>query len=356
MFEFTHRKQTFLKAIAHLLFKSGALNVLNRIANQLRCNYDGAGKLAFPFVRRRSFGNVQILVYHRVNDDRDPFFPGTPVKVFRQQMEYLAANYNVTSLEDAVDGMVRKDVPDNVVVITFDDGYRDNYINAFPILKDLSLPATIFLATDSIGSGRALWHDRVFSAFRRTSVAFLEGFGTSSSKYRLATIDEKLFAQQEVLNFLRSRDDGEREFWIDFLIDKLEVTDCCEAPGLMLSWEEANIMHNSGVSFGSHTVTHPILSKLPYQRAREEIERSKDMIEARLHVPVKTFAYPNGRTHDFNECTKRLLKQAGYICALTTNFGANEIDQDLFELRRATPWDHDICTFGARLNYYKFAS
>jgi peptidoglycan/xylan/chitin deacetylase (PgdA/CDA1 family) len=252
--------------------------------------------------------------------------------------------------------MVSKDVADNTVVITFDDGYRDNYLNAFPILKDLSIPATIFLATDSIGSQRVLWHDRVFSAFRETRVEVLDDFGNNSQRYPLSTVEEKLLAQGEFLNFLWSLNDQDRLFWIDFLVEKLQVMDRKEVPGLMLSWEEIRIMHENGISFGSHTMTHPILSKLPLDRAREEIQKSKRVIEERLRTPIRTFAYPKGSGDDFDDSTKRLLKEAGYACAVTTKFGANESGQDLFDLRRATPWDQEICAFGLRLNYYKFCS
>jgi peptidoglycan/xylan/chitin deacetylase (PgdA/CDA1 family) len=347
-------KQSIIKAVARLFFYSGALYLFNRIVNRFQANENKEGKLVFPFLRKRKYGNVQILVYHRVNDDHDRYFSGMPLKVFRKQMEYLADNFNVCSLEEAVERMTRKDIPDNTVVITFDDGYRDNYLSAFPILKELSIPATIFLATDAIGSQRILWHDRVFSAFRRTRVAVLDGFGNYSQRYPLSTVEEKLFAQGAFLKFLWSLDDHEKTFWIDFLVEKLEVTDRKEMPGLMLSWEEVKIMHESGISFGSHTVTHPILSKLSVDRARQEIQESKTVIEQKLRTPIRTFAYPNGRKDDFNESIKNLLKDAGYACALTTKFGTNESDEDLFELRRATPWDLDIYTFGLRLSSYKF--
>ncbi len=347
-------KQSIIKAVARLFFYSGALYLFNRIVNRFQPNENKEGKLVFPFLRKRKCGNVQILAYHRVNDDHDRYFSGMPLEAFRKQMEYLADNFNVCSLEEAVERMTRKDVPDNTVVITFDDGYRDNYLSAFPILKDLSIPATIFLATDAIGSQRILWHDRVFSAFRRTRVMVLDGFGNYSQRYLLSTVEEKLFAQGEFLKFLWSLDDHEKTFWIDFLVEKLEVTDRKEMPGLMLSWEEVKIMHESGISFGSHTVTHPILSKLSVDRARQEIQESKTVIEHQLRTPIRTFAYPNGRKDDFNESIKNLLKDAGYACALTTQFGTNESDEDLFELRRATPWDLDIYTFGLRLSSYKF--
>jgi peptidoglycan/xylan/chitin deacetylase (PgdA/CDA1 family) len=349
-------KENILNLVAFLLFALGAHKLLNRLVNRFRFNRTENGRLEFPFVNRRRYGNLQILVYHRVNDEKDPFFSGIPVYVFRAQMEYLASNFRVFALEEAVERLRRRDVPDNAVVITFDDGYRDNYINAFPLLKSLSLPATIFLAVDAIGSRRVLWHDRVFAAFRETRVSVLSGFCNSSGEYPLNTVAEKLLAQEKALNFIRSLDDEARVSAINSLIGKLDVLDRKEVPELMLSWEEVRVMHNGGISFGSHTVTHPILSKLTLARARDEIESAKRIIEDQLGICVRTFAYPNGRTNDFDQTTKTLLRESGHICALTTNFGTNEYNQDLFELRRATPWGHDVEAFGLRLNYYKLCS
>jgi len=346
-----------LKFAAFLLLASGLLKWLNCVANRFRCNRTATGTKEFPFVQKRRSGNLQILVYHRVNDERDPFFCGVPVHVFKAQMEYLASNFRVLALEEAVERLGRRDLPDNAIVITFDDGYRDNYINAFPLLEELSLPATIFLATGAIGSGSVLWHDRVFAAFRETRVGILSGFGNSSRDYPLNTVAEKLLAQGKALDFIRSLEEDARFSAIEVLFNKLDVLDRRESSELMLSWDEVKTMHHSGgISFGSHTVTHPILSKLSLERAREEIERAKQMIEDTLNTSVRTFAYPNGRMSDFNQITKQLLRDSGHTCALTTNFGTNESDQDPFELRRATPWDHDVETFALRLNYYKLCS
>jgi peptidoglycan/xylan/chitin deacetylase (PgdA/CDA1 family) len=349
-------KRWIFKATAFLVCYGGGLKFFNRIANLFEMNKDTRGKLLFPFVKKRRSGNVQILVYHRVNNDKDPFFPGVPVDVFKSQMDYLASNFNIFSLEDGLERLIKKDVPDNAIVITFDDGYRDNYTDAFPILKNLSIPATIFLATDAIGTQRTLWHDIVFSAFRETRVNLLKGFGNNSATYRLNTVEEKLFAQGKILNFIRSQKDSERLRLIDSLLEELKVMDRKEAPRLMLSWEEARVMRNGGISFGSHTVTHPVLSKLSLDQVQHEIQESKKVIEESLSIAVRTFAYPNGKENDFNQSIKALLREAGYTCALTTQFGTNECGQDLFELRRATPWDHHIEAFGLRLNYYKFCT
>ena len=352
---FVQWRGSIYKAIAFIFSRIGIVRVFTSFVNRFKCKRDEKGELRFPFVARRACGNVQILIYHRVNDDRDAFFPGVSIDAFTKEMEYLVRHYSVLALEDAVDGLQSRDLPDKAVVVTFDDGYRDNYLNAFPILKRLSIPATIFLATDAISSGRMLWHDRVFTAFRKTNAPILEGLGrTDLPRYSLTTLEEKLLAQRAVLKLLRCVDEGERSRLIDRLISTLGVEDRKEDRGLMLDWDEIKEMHDSGISFGSHTVTHPILSTLSIDRTKMEVYGSKKTIEEKLGIPAKAFAYPNGGRGDFNEDIKTLVRRAGYVCGLTTLFGANSAGQDLFELRRATPWDEEISSFGLRLAYYKF--
>ena len=141
---------------------------------------------SFPFIQKRKNKNINILIYHRVNDDNDQFFPATPINVFKKQMEYICSRFKTFPLEEIIERMKNNDVPDSSIVVTFDDGYLDNYSNAFPILKELSIPATVFLATDAIETGRILWHDRVFSAFRETGSLHLKGFGIDQRNFRFA--------------------------------------------------------------------------------------------------------------------------------------------------------------------------
>jgi peptidoglycan/xylan/chitin deacetylase (PgdA/CDA1 family) len=353
---FSRWKQAAFTRMGAALFYSGAFRPLNRSVNRLQLRTQDDGRPVFPFIKKRRANNVQILDYHRVGDEEDLFFPPVSIADFTRQMDYVAANCNILPLEEAVERMSRDDVPENAVVLTFDDGYRDNYLNAFPILKKRSLAATIFLATDAIGSGKVLWHDRIFSAFRNTRVASLRSFGSPSKVYSLKNSEEKVAALHDLLAFFWSISDRERASWADRLIAELEVDDLTEQAGLMLSWNEVRTMQKGGISFGSHTVTHPVLSQVPIDRAEEEIRTSKQAIEAELGTPVKTFAYPCGKRNHFTENVKQALRGAGYICAVTTIFGANDCRRDPYELRRSRPWDKDICAFGLRLNYYKFCS
>jgi peptidoglycan/xylan/chitin deacetylase (PgdA/CDA1 family) len=125
----------------------------------------------------------------------------------------------------------------------------------------------------------------------------------------------------------------------------------------MLSWKEVREMHAHGIRFGSHTMSHPVLSTLSPERMRAEISGSKKIIEDQLGATVSVFAYPNGTMADFTQVTKDILRECGYHCAVTTIFGANAEDQDLYELRRGGPWEAHLPTCAVKLGWYKlFAS
>jgi len=334
----------------------GILFLFRHFLNGLQLKTTSTGAPAFPYIRRRRNHSIQILLYHRVNDENDCVFPGVPIEIFNEQMEYVAENYRVCTLDNLVRWLQTGDVPENSLAITFDDGYRDNYEHAFPILNRLELPATIFLATDAIDSGRMLWHDRVFAALRETRVAALENFGGNGSTYPLNTPAEKRHALTQWLNFLWSLEDSDRSRWMEKLIQRLEIKEPTGCDGLMLGWDEIRAMSQHGIAFGAHTVTHPILSRLSPQQVKQEIRVSKETIEANVKKPVSHFAYPVGRRDDFTDTVKKELRDADFECAVTTMFGSNDAQQDLFELRRATPWDRDIDSFALRLSYFKFAS
>lgn len=353
---FSGMKEVVKRIMAWMLLTSRALLLGNWVVNRFQGCVNTAGEITFPFIQKRQARNLQILTYHRVNEESDPFFPALAPAVFEQHMEYLASHFHVLPLVEAATRLQTGDIPDNAVVVTFDDGYRDNYQYAFPILRQRSIPATIFLSTAVIGAETVLWHDRVFSAFRETNAAVLQGYGGNSTSYPLQTLAEKLAAQQAVLRFLRLLDDVEREQWIQVLTTALGVNDRRKVPGLMLNWEEVHLMNRAGIDFGSHTISHPILAKLPAKKVLEEIRESRTEIEQHLGKPVYTFAYPNGGLMDFDEFTKQAVREAGYLCAVTTLFGTNTVGSDLFELRRGGPWEEHLPTFAMKLNWYKFAS
>ncbi len=314
----------------------------------------------FPALRRRRHKCFQVLTYHRVTDGGDSFLPGTPVAAFERQMAFVAAHYRVCSLETAVTAMLAGDLPDRALVITFDDGYRDNYVRALPVLQRHALPATVFLATGSIGTGRVLWHDRVFRAFRETPARALSGFAGNGRTWPLETPEQREQARDAVLAVLKTLGEEQRLETIARLTQALEIGDVEQVPGLMLGWDEVREMSRAGIEFGSHSVTHPILSRIPAERARQEVFESKAVLERELGRPVRAFAYPNGQPADFDDRTTGLLRDAGFACAVTTIRGLNALDAlgeppDLFRLRRQVPWHTDVAGFAAQLAVSRLA-
>jgi peptidoglycan/xylan/chitin deacetylase (PgdA/CDA1 family) len=143
---------------------------------------------------------------------------------------------------------------------------------------------------------------------------------------------------------------------IQKLASELEVSQQKRGNSQKLIWQEIEEMSKENITFGAHTVTHPILTSLPLSEAMDEITASKKVIEEKLKHPVRLFAYPNGSRDDFSEPIKQLLKEAGFMGAVTTLWGANGVHIDPFELRRMGIWDLDPQVSAFKLAWYYFNS
>lgn len=316
--------------------RTGLLGALLRLGNSWTLGSGEDGGARGHRARRRTSTPFQVLLFHRVTDIEEPFFDTVPVRVFDGQMALLRRHFNVLPLDELVERSGRNDVPSSAVAITFDDGYRDNYENAFPILRRHGLPATVFLTTAAVGTREVLWHDRILDAFRQTEATSLEVDGTSLP---MRTPLQKRTTAASCLRRVRSLDPRGRDREIARVMSALGVAATPEARWRKLSWDEIREMANGGISFGAHTVTHPILTRMPIDEAGREILESRDAIERALGKKVTLFAYPNGGPTDFNDDVKRVVRDAGFRCAVTTIPGTNDAATDLFELKRVALWD-----------------
>jgi peptidoglycan/xylan/chitin deacetylase (PgdA/CDA1 family) len=294
------------------------------------------GGRGFPRVERRRRAQFQILFYHRVNDDEEAICDTVPVRTFAVQMELLKEHFCVLPLLELVEAKERNHIPPNAVAITFDDGYRDNYENAFPVLRRLGLPATIFVTTGSVASRELLWHDQFFDAFAQASVPFVSFNG---GRLPLRTVAEKRAAVAVLARQLRKCDPQRRIAELHRLVAELKVPEPDPDRWRKLDWDQIREMAGAGISFGAHTVTHPILTRVPREEAAAEIEESRKALETQLGSRVTLFAYPNGAHGDFDESVKQVLRDAGFRCAVTTVPGVNDTATDPLELRREAMWD-----------------
>lgn len=338
------RVRTFLmRVLAASLYYLGGVRVLAFLSRYLTLG--GPGRL---FCRQPAF---QILVYHRVNGERDPFFSAVPTEVFERQMAYIARHYRVLTVEELVKRMRHGGLPRNALAITFDDGYRDTLTHAAPILAKYGLPATVFLATGFIDTEEAPWFDRVAEAFQGTKVpSFTAPWGGT---VKLAAQADRLRALERAFTYFKYLPDEVLPLKLEALLEALGMPDRMNGKNSMLTWDEVEALTRLGFSIGAHTVTHQILSRVSPKRAWQEIVDSKRMIERTLGRPVKAFAYPNGRPGDYTDTVKQLVREAGFTCAVTTRFGVNTLADDPYELKRGGPWEEHLPTFALKLAGYR---
>jgi peptidoglycan/xylan/chitin deacetylase (PgdA/CDA1 family) len=262
---------------------------------------------------------VAILAYHRI--DRLTSHPWSLTAItpedFDFEMRYLRRRYHLVSLDELTTALGDSGtLPRNTAVVTIDDGYKDNYIHAYPILRKYDIPATVFLVTGHIGTGDLFWFDKVRYVIWKTEVIILElgELGT----YRLASAESRRQAANAINARLKKLPVKNRDEFIERLM-KLSGVDIPLNLGeeLILSWDEVREMNRHGIDFSSHTVSHPILSQIPLDAAEKEILDSKRHIEQELDREVTTFCYPNGEPGDFNTGIEEILKRNGFKCALT---------------------------------------
>lgn len=302
--------------------------------------------------RARRHPAFPILTYHRVNDLGDPFLDDSlPTEVFERHVAHVARYYCVLTVEDLVERMSRGTLPRNALAITFDDGYRDTLTHAAPILARHGVPATVFLASGFIGTAEVPWYDRLALAFKLTrarSVAAPWGEPIDLGTERL-----RLQGLRQTLRHLKRVPDEAARSVLDDLLSRLGVTDPRCFKNTMLTWDDVHALAGLGFSIGAHTITHPILSRITADRARQEIAGCRSMIAAACGRPPRAFAYPNGGAEDYTPAVVDMVRQAGFGCAVTTRLGLNTRATSPWELRRGGPLESHLPTFALKLAWYR---
>lgn len=345
--------QSLRSILTQVCFRSGLLYGLQRLGDRVHL-HRRHGRLEFPYLTNWRAPGFQILTYHRLTKRRDPFFAGIDVELFKQQVGFLVRNYAVMDLAEIVrrldDGQA---IPRNAVALTFDDGYRDNYELAFPILESFQIPATVFLTTGFVNREGLLWNDKISYAVKHTRKKCLTFGCQDTVHFPLHTVGERLVATRTILFQLLHDPHAWKLALTDALLKDLDVHDFGDLWDSMLTWDQIRRMKAKGIRFGAHTVTHPILSRLPLEEARREILESKEAIEAELNEPVELFAFPVGRPADFNSHLKKTVRELGFRAAVTTIFGTNTGETDRFQLRRVGLDEPDLASFAVKHCWYK---
>ncbi len=294
---------------------------------------------------------LNILIYHRVLPANDELNPGdVDIYTFTKQMKWVSKLFNVLSLEEAVQKISTNSLPQRALCITFDDGYRDNYTNALPILKAFGLTATFFVATGFLNGG-IMWNDVVIESIRNTESNNLDLTKFDMNVYHFDK--GKNSAIKEILQDLKYLPLEKRSS----VVESLPIILDSKVPdNLMMNDGDVKEMYQSGMGVGGHTKSHPILSSLDIKNAENEIVEGKNYLENLLDARVDLFAYPNGKPyHDYGYDHITILKKYGFKAAVSTSWGVASPDSDLYQLPRFTPWDTLLPKFLARLVITRFS-
>jgi peptidoglycan/xylan/chitin deacetylase (PgdA/CDA1 family) len=323
-------KQGCRKGFAGLLYHSGALNGFRWIARANRFRMSSG--LRGP--RRAPVSKFVILCYHRVGTEGIPLFSRLQPSVFESQMKYLRKHYRLVCLRQLCREMQAGDVVGPTVAITFDDGYRDLYTHAFPVLRKYEIPATIYLIGHCMETGEAPWYDRIFATLESMSCRLLELELEQPRIFELSSPDACREAAWQIVCYLRTKPNRFRQAWCADFEKRFQLPQQ-KLRDRMLNWEQVRAMQSGGIHFAAHSMSHPVIARLAPAEFEEEFLLSKRLLESGLQSPVLDFAYPFGKFEDVHHpAARQYLEAAGYRSAATTIEGTNGPGSDLFALRR----------------------
>ena len=277
-----------------------------------------------------------VVMYHGVTSQcySPPVWTQLPVELFRDQLRFLCDHYQVVTLADllaALDGGLP--LPKRAALITFDDGIKNNFSVAFPVLQEFGLPACIFLTVDLVGTREMLWFDELYlllqeGAFRGVTLQL--PVAEANEHYQSGDLWEAYAVSVESVK----RTGGEARA---ALLDRLRREVAFDKERWLedfgfLNWDDVAAMERSGlVSFGVHTATHRILVELDDHELVSEVLEPRTMVTRKTGGGAASFCFPNGSPGlDFHPRHQEFLRQCGYRCAFTTQ-------NQLFDWRSGEP-------------------
>jgi peptidoglycan/xylan/chitin deacetylase (PgdA/CDA1 family) len=292
--------------------------------------------------------HVAVLMIHGVMEDDgqqrwQPLRSRLPLQDLDRYLGHLARWHTFVSSEEAVEMLAgRAPMKPHSLVITFDDGYRNNLSHALPILRKHGAPATIFVATGHIDRRQPFWFDRLDYALQHGLVESREIQIGSQAIQVSARGREDLEESYRRLRDLAKRDvvdDGQFQELMNSLSAALEADSGESLADIVddddwssvATWDEIAAVSGNGVVFGSHTVNHVRLFGVPTDIVRAELAESRQTIEQHTGLPCRLLAYPNGA---FNDTVVSVARELGYAAAFTTQEGLNRRGDDLLRLRR----------------------
>jgi peptidoglycan/xylan/chitin deacetylase (PgdA/CDA1 family) len=283
---------------------------------------------------------VIVLMYHRIlGDDRS--LVGLTRERFAAQMRWVKDNCDPIGPEELVARAREPRRPRPAVLVTFDDGYRDYHDNAYPVLRRLGIPAVVFLATSFMDEGGMIWTDQVQLAAMHTKKAAVR-VPWSGETIALPDAAARAALGDRLRGHLKTLPDAERRAALEALFAELGPPPSRDRQ--MLTWDEVRRCADV-TTWGGHSHTHPIMSRLDRAAAEREIRTCRDRIASETGRAPTTFAYPNGRPADYTSETKALLRENGFSLGFSTSEGIAGAQSDWMAIKRLPGEADDLAAF-----------
>jgi len=288
----------------------------------------------------RSLGGwrgVLTLNYHRIGDPGEsPFDPdvfSATAETFDEQLTLLTKHLEVVRPDDITSGL---DPRGRYLLITFDDGYRDNYDRAFPVLRAHGVPATFFVTTGFLGRARVTWWDEIAWMVGRSPRDTMPPGPYVRAPLGLAA-PRRDETRRSLVRVFKALPADQTEGFLDFVGTATGSGRCphAEASALWMTWDMVRQLDDSGMVIGGHTVDHPILGRLSPSDQEQQIRGCAEHLRAELNAPMSFFSYPLGLPGTFSEYTRACLRDCGVELAFSDRGGFERVNGfDPLDFRR----------------------
>lgn len=309
---------------------------------------------------------INVLTYHRIaareragslDQDTVEALPDQ----FASQLAWLKKHTDPIALEDLFGFLEGNPLPPRPVLVTFDDGYKDNFDTAFPLLRDLGMRATFFIAPKYTEERRLFWWDRVNYIVKgtrkpKTTIEY-------PARIEVPLVDNPWRGTRTALRIIKHSRGLDIERFLEELARAAEVDLSREderrlADEHLMTWDDIRTLRRAGMGIGSHTYSHRVLDTLTDSELRDELTRSRSMLEAALGEPVRSIAYPVNLHLAGRPDVRQAVRDAGYRLGFARGNRMNARDRfDPLDIGRISPeLSHSEAEFGAMVTFSGFAA
>lgn len=294
-------------------------------------------------IRMLHQNNLLIVTYHSVIPASKRFKEFdyrncVSAETFDSLISLLKKDYDIITMAKAEVNLAQNRLDGRQAVITFDDGFRNNFLYAFPILQKHHVPAAFYLTTSFIGKRELLWTEKINHLIMGSRLQQLELILDKPCRFDLTDEKAKRSASIQIRTFLKNSDRSKKEEVLDQLMQYFsgdhDIIEHDADRYEFLSWDEVRIMQQAGMEIGSHTHRHNTLNMLSEEDSFSELRDSKAAIEKEVGIACNLFSYPNGESGNYKSVHIEQLQALGYTSAVTQIRGFNNSKTPRHELRR----------------------